>query len=177
MLLLLTIFGGFPLLKNKGELMMKQSKLTVFLRIAITAALYAALTLAIAPLSYGAVQFRISEVLTLLCFYRKDYCYALILGCAISNLFSPLGAWDMLFGVASTVFTVVGMRYVKNLWIASLLPALSMVFIGWELALLGTPFWLSFLTAAIGEIGVVTVIGVPLFKTLEKNRHFKETVL
>ena len=157
--------------------MMKQTNLSVFLRIAITAALYVALTLAIAPLSYGAVQFRLSEILTLLCFYRKDYCYALILGCAISNLFSPLGALDLVFGVASTVFTVVGMRYVKNIWAASLLPAVSMVFIGWELSLLQMPFWFSFLTAALGEIGVVTVIGVPLMKCLEKNRFFQKTVL
>ena len=155
---------------------MKKSNLTALLRIAITAALYVALTLAIAPLSYGAVQFRISEVLTLLCFYKKDYCYALILGCFISNLFSPFPL-DIVFGVASTVFTVVGIRYSKNLWIASLFPALSMVFIGWELVYVGMPFWYSFLTAALGEIGVVTVIGVPLFKTVEKNRFFRETIL
>lgn len=156
---------------------MKKTNLTAFLRIAVTAALYVALTLAIAPLSYGAVQFRISEVLTLLCFFKKDYCYSLILGCFISNLFSPLGALDLIFGVASTVFTVVGMRYVKNIWAASLFPALSMVFIAWELVYLGLPFWYSFLTAALGEIAVVTMIGVPLFKTLQKNRFFKETVL
>lgn len=156
---------------------MKQTNLSAFVRICVTAALYVALTLAIAPLSYGAVQFRISELLTLLCFYRKDYCYGLILGCAISNLFSPLGALDLIFGVASTVFTVVGMRYVKNIWAASLLPAISMVFIAWELSLLQMPFWFSFFTAALGEIGVVTVIGVPLFKALEKNSFFKKTVL
>ena len=156
--------------------MMKKSNLSAFLRIAVCAALYVALTVTLAPLSYGAVQFRISEVLTLLCFFKKDYCYALILGCFISNLFSPLPL-DIVFGVASTVFTVVGMRYVKNIWAASLMPALSMVFIAWELALLGMPFWFSFLTAAFGEIGVVTVIGVPLFKGLEKNRFFQKTVL
>lgn len=155
---------------------MKKSNLNALLRIAITATLYVVLTLVIAPLSYGAVQFRISEVLTLLCFFKKDYCYALILGCFISNLFSPFPL-DIVFGVASTVFTVVGIRYSKNLWVASLYPALSMFFIGWELVYVGMPFWYSFLTAALGEIGVVTIIGVPLFKTLEKNRFFRETVL
>lgn len=157
--------------------MMKQSALRAFMRISVTAALYVALTLAVAPLSYGAVQFRLSEVLTLLCFFKKDYCYALILGCAISNLFSPLGVLDLIFGVASTVFSVVGMRTVKNIWVASLFPAISMVFIAWELSLLNMPFWYSFLTAALGEVVVVTAIGVPLFKALRKNRFFKETVL
>ncbi len=156
--------------------MMKRTNLSAFVRICVTAALYVALTLAIAPLSYGAVQFRLSEVLTLLCFYRKDYCYALILGCFISNLFSPYPL-DIIFGVASTVFSVAGMRYVKNIWAASFFPALSMVFVAWELAYVGMPFWYSFLTAAFGEIVVVTIIGVPLFKTMEKNRFFRETVL
>lgn len=157
--------------------MMKQSALRAFMRISVTAALYVALTLAVAPLSYGAVQFRLSEVLTLLCFFKKDYCYALILGCAISNLFSPLGVLDLIFGVASTVFSVVGMRTVKNIWVASLFPAISMVFVALELSLLNMPFWYSFLTAALGEVVVVTAIGVPLFKALRKNRFFKETVL
>lgn len=156
---------------------MKQSALRAFLRVSVTAALYVALTLAVAPLSYGAVQLRISEVLTLLCFFKKDYCYALILGCAISNLFSPLGALDLIFGVASTVFTVVGMRMVRNIWVASLFPAVSMVFVAWELSLLNMPFWYSFITAALGELVVVTAIGVPLFIALFKNRFFRETVL
>jgi len=156
---------------------MKQTGLRAFLRVSVTAALYVALTLAVAPLSYGAVQFRLSEVLTLLCFFKKDYCYALILGCAISNLFSPFGILDVLFGVASTVFTVVGMRYTKNIWIASVLPALSMVFVAWEMTFMGMPFWYSFLTSALGELVVVTAIGVPLFTALKKNRFFRETVL
>ena len=125
---------------------MKQHPLNALVRIAVTAAMYIAVTLAIAPLSFGAVQFRLSEILTLLCFYKKDYCYALILGCAISNLFSPLGMLDMIFGVMSTIFSVVGIRYCKNLWTASLFPTFSMVFIAWEFALTGASFWFTFLT-------------------------------
>ena len=43
-------------------------------RLALIAALYAAMTLAVPGLSFGAIQFRFSEILVLLCFYRKDYC-------------------------------------------------------------------------------------------------------
>lgn len=157
--------------------MKKNSNLNRLCRMAITAAIYVALTLAIAPISYGAIQFRLAEVLTLLCFYRKDSCYALILGCAIANLFSPLGPIDLIFGVLSTIFSVVCIRYCKKLWIASLFPTISMIFIATELTLLGEPFWFSLLTTAIGEFGVVTVVGVPLFRLLEKNRFFKENIL
>lgn len=156
---------------------MKNRNLTTLVRMAAAAAIYVAVTLSVAPLSFGAVQFRLSEVLTLLCFYKTEYCYALILGCAISNLFSPLGMLDMFFGVMSTVFSVVGIRYCKKLWTASLFPTISMVFIAWELALIGEPFWFSLLTTAIGEFTVVTLLGVPLFTYLQRNRFFRETIL
>ena len=48
-------------------------------RLALVAALYAALTLALPGLSFPAIQFRFSEILVLLCFYRKDYSISLIL--------------------------------------------------------------------------------------------------
>ncbi len=156
---------------------MKQNKLSDFTRIAVVAAIYAALTLGIAPLSYGAVQLRFAEMLTLLCFYRKEYGIALIFGCAISNLFSPLGMLDMIFGVASTVFAVVTIPHVKKLWIASLFPTISMGFIAWELWILGSPFWFSLLTCALGEFVVVSLLGVPVFTLLQNNRFFRKTVL
>lgn len=156
---------------------MKRNNLSDFVRIAVVAAIYTALTLGIAPLSYGAIQLRFAEILTLLCFYRKEYGISLIIGCAISNLFSPLGMLDMIFGVASTVFAVVLMPRVKHLLIASFFPTISMVFIAIELALLKSPFWFSLLSCGIGEFLVVTGMGVPIFSLLEKNRFFRESVL
>ncbi len=156
---------------------MKQNRLQRLLRVAVTAAVYVTLTVTIAPLSYGAIQLRFAEILTLLCFFNRDYCYALILGCAISNLFSPLGGIDLVFGVASTVFSVVGIRYCKRLFSASLFPTLSMVFIAWEFAIMGAPFWFTFFTAAAGEFLVVSVLGVPLISVLQKNEFFRKTVL
>lgn len=144
-----------------------------FARIAVIAALYAALTVAIAPLSYGAVQFRFAEVLVLLCFYRKDYCYALVLGCFIANWFSPLGYIDVIFGTCSTIFSVITMRYIKNIYIAALMPTVSMFIIAAELWLFaGEPFWISLGTTVLGEFVVVSVVGVILFKILEKNKAF-----
>ena len=63
-------------------------------RLALVAALYAALTLALPGLSFPAIQFRFSEILVLLCFYRKDYSISLILGCFIANCFSPMALMD-----------------------------------------------------------------------------------
>lgn len=148
-------------------------------RLAVVAALYAALTIALSGLSFGPVQFRIAELLTLLCFYRKDYSAALILGCFIANCFSPMALMDMVFGTVATAVAVIPMFYVKNIWVASLLPVISnAVIIALELYIaFKEPLWMSMLTVGAGELMVITIVGCPLFRcVLEKNKHFMELI-
>lgn len=141
-------------------------------RIAIIAALYVGLTYAFSFMSYGGVQFRISEILVLLCFYNRDYCFALILGCIFANIGSPLGYIDLIFGVMSTVFSVVTIRYCKNIYLAAVMPVISMVFVALELTLFlpePSAFILNLATTMGGEAAVM-VVGVIFFKAVEKNR-------
>ena len=58
----------------------------------IVTAIYVVITVLLMPYSFYGIQFRISEALVLLCFYKKDYIIPLTLGCAIANLFSPMMA-------------------------------------------------------------------------------------
>lgn len=136
--------------------------------IGITAALYAVGTMAIAPISYGQVQLRISEVMTLLAFINPIYVPGLVLGCVIANMFSPLGMIDVLFGSFATFLSVYMITKSKNLFIATTWPAIiNGLFIGAELYyVLHLPFWLSAFYVAIGEFIVVTLIGYPLFKII-----------
>lgn len=147
-------------------------------RLALVAALYAAMTLAVPGLSFGAIQFRFSEILVLLCFYRKDYCVSLILGCFIANLFSPFGLYDIIFGTLATAVAVIPMYYVRNIWLASALPVISNgIIVGFELFLCGEPLWFSMGTVAFGELVVVTVIGCPLFRfALERSKPFMQVL-
>ena len=141
-------------------------------RLAVVAALYAALTVVLQPISFGLVQLRLSEILVLLCFYRRDYSVALILGCFIANCFSPMALMDMVFGTLATAIAVLPMYSIKNIWLASLLPVISnAVIIAAELFIaFDQPIWLGMLTVGAGELVVVTVIGCPLFRfVLEKN--------
>lgn len=135
-------------------------------RLAIAAAMYAALTLALPGLSYGGIQVRFSELLVLLCFYRRDYSVSLILGCFIANIFSPMALMDMLFGTLATALAVIPMFSFRNIWLASLLPVITNgVIIAVELYVAyHEPVWLSMLTVAAGELIVCTIIGCPLFK-------------
>ena len=70
--------------KKQGGNMNK--KIKDIARLSLVAAMYIVLTV-INPLSFGAIQFRISEILMFLIFFRKDYSISLIVGCFISNLF------------------------------------------------------------------------------------------
>ncbi len=135
-------------------------------RLAVVTALYAALTVALQPISFGLIQLRISELLVLLCFYRRDYSIALILGCFIANCFSPMALMDMVFGTLATAVAVIPMFSVKNIWLASLLPVVSnALIIPAELYIaFGQPYWLGVLTVGAGELIVVTLVGCPLFK-------------
>lgn len=141
---------------------------------AIIACIYAVLTLAIAPLAYSEVQFRISEVMVFLAFYNRKYIPGLVIGCFLANIPSSLGWMDMVFGTFSTLVVVMTMNKVNNRYTASVLGALiTGVIVGFELHLaFGIPFLINAIYVAIGELGVL-LIGAILFKTIENNPNVK----
>lgn len=148
---------------------MKSSVRSIALQ-AIVAALYVVLTWAIAPLSFGAVQFRFSEIMILLVFVDKRYGPAMILACALANCFSPLGIVDVIFGTLGTFCAVEGIKRSKSLLVASLWPTVFCVIVGLELYWISNlPFFFTTFTIMLGEFAVVTCIGVPVFKALMKN--------
>ena len=61
---------------------------------AVTGAAYAALTMLLAPISYGAIQCRVSEVLCILPFFIPCTAWGLFAGCAIANLLSAAGIFE-----------------------------------------------------------------------------------
>ena len=149
----------------------------------IVAALYVALTLTLSPIAFSAIQFRFAEALILLCFFNKKYSIPLILGCFISNLASPLGWPDIVFGTLATILAVIGVMYSKNIVVASIFPVVcNAVIVGLELTFVfnGSFDWLLFGTnaicVAIGEIVTVSILGVMLFAILRRNEKFMELI-
>ncbi len=154
---------------------MERSKISAkFLVVtAMIAAVYVVMTLAIAPLSFGFIQMRISEVLVLLAFIDKRYIPGLILGCFIANLFSPFGMIDVVFGTACTAAALWGISHSKTLFGASLWPVFCNAFIGVELYILGEcPLFFGMATVAIGEFLAVSCVGYVLFRQIMKNPGF-----
>ena len=142
-------------------------------RTALIAAIYAVVTLAIAPFAYGNIQFRVSEVLVLLAVFDPLYIGGLTLGCLIANLLGPNGPMDVIFGTLATFISVYAIyltgKLIKNykikLLVASIWPTVfNGLIIGWMLnKLYGLPLILSIGEVALGELVVITCIGVPLF--------------
>jgi uncharacterized membrane protein len=62
----------------------------------VLAAAYVVLTWAVAPLSYGPIQFRVSEVLKPAALWHPAFALAFGVGNGIANLYSPFGPWDYL---------------------------------------------------------------------------------
>ena len=146
---------------------------------AIIAALYAVITLVLAPISYGPIQFRVSEIMVLLAFFDPFYIVGLTLGCFIANVLGPNGLADIIFGTLATFISVYAVsiteRFVKSkktsLIIASLWPTIfNGVIVGWMLNYIYQfPLVLSIWEVAIGEFVVVTIVGVPIVRLLQNK--------
>ena len=140
---------------------------------AIVAALYAVLTWVLAPISYGPIQFRISEILVLLVFFNPKYAYAIILGCFVSNTTSSLGWYDMVFGTLATTLAVLPMIKTKKIGVASIFPVISnALIVSFELWLAfkeAGVFWFNVGTIALGEAVVLFGIGIPFYLGLSNN--------
>lgn len=151
--------------------------------ISIVAALYVALTYIFGFISFGEIQFRIAEILMLLCFFNRKYTISLVIGCLLANLFSPYGIIDVLFGTLATFIACLGLMLFnkKHLFIASLMVPIGNIIVGIEIAIINSftliPALLTILWVFIGEFVVVCIIGVPLIKLLMKNDKFEELVL
>ncbi|HHX21630.1 MAG TPA: QueT transporter family protein [Clostridiales bacterium] len=136
----------------------------------VIAALYIVLTAMFAPISFGEVQFRISEALTLLPVLWPVSVPGLFVGCFFSNLLFGQPWQDVVFGsLATLIAAVLTHRLRKNIYLAALMPVVvNGLVIGLMLSLLyQLPLFMTILTVSLGEAGVCYVLGVPLIKVLK----------
>ncbi|MEG0051423.1 MAG: QueT transporter family protein [Terrisporobacter sp.] len=147
--------------------------------VGIVAAIYASITLAFSFISYGSIQFRISEILMFLPVLGKEYIIALTLGCFLANVIGPYGVPDIIFGTLATLISAylvyTTAKLLKNnkytLLIASFWPTIiNALVIGWELdKFFGVPFTLGALQVGFGQFVVITLVGLPVFKMVNNK--------
>lgn len=174
--------------------MMSSSKKVLFIaQSAVIAALYAVLTYLSASmnLAYGSVQFRFSEALTILPVFTPAAVPGLALGCFLSNLGSPFGIIDWVFGTGASLLAALGtlavskFRYRGVPLLAPLPPVIANgVLVGLELSFFSEAAVFSFgnfssaafaagaLSIGLGELAVCYGLGLPLIIVLQKMRLF-----
>lgn len=92
----------------------------------VIAALYAVLTLLLAPVSFGVVQVRISEALCVLGLFTPSAIPGLTIGCFIANLLGPNGIVDALLGALASLVGALGMYFLrKKMYLAPLVNVVS----------------------------------------------------
>lgn len=167
---------------------MNKKKVNFVVLAGIIAAAYVVLTFVANALNiaYGPIQFRVSEVMTILPILTPAAIPGLTIGCFIANLGSPYGAVDIICGTFATFLAAVLTYYSRKITIKNL-PVLSMFFpvivnaiiIGLEITLLMpegfklTAFLITAFQISLGQLVVCYGLGIPLYFTLKKSNFEK----
>ena len=151
--------------------MNKNTKLLV--QAAAIAAVYVVLTMVFAPISFGEIQVRISEALTILPFFTPAAIPGLFVGCLVGNILGGAILPDIIFGsLATLIGAVISWLVRKNRYLVPVPPIVSNTLIipfvlrfGYGINL---PIPMMMLTVGIGEVVSCGVIGLILLFALEK---------
>ncbi|MDR1471047.1 MAG: QueT transporter family protein [Synergistaceae bacterium] len=138
---------------------------------AAIAALYVVVVLIFEPISFGPVQFRAAEAMTLLPLLWFEAIPGLFVGCMIANVFGGMGLWDIFLGSAATLIAAVLTYTAPNRALAAAAPvAVNGIIVGWYLSFIADmPVLLSMLYVAFGEATACFALGLPLIKLLENS--------
>ena len=155
-------------MKNKSTLFLAQG--------AMIAAVYVVLTLVFAPISYGEVQVRVSEALTVLPFFTPAAVPGLFVGCLIANILGGAILPDIIFGSIATLLGAFGTYLLrkKNRFLAPIPPIVAntvivpfVLYYGYGVNL---PIPFMMLTVGAGEVISCGVLGLIAQTVLMKYR-------
>ncbi len=165
----------------------KHDKLNYIIHSALIAAIYVGLTFLsnIFNLAYGPIQFRISEVLTILPTFTPAAIPGLTIGCFIAN-FASFNILDIIFGSFATLFAAILTYLLRNIkfknipYLAFLPPILINAFIiGLEIAIFFLPegfhlygFLISAIQVGVGQTLVCYGLGIPFYIIVSKYSIF-----
>ncbi len=154
---------------------MKENKTRSLVHGALIASIYVVLTIAFRPISFGPIQFRISEALCVLPFFTAAAIPGVTIGCLISNMIGGAVLMDVVFGTLATLIGAIGSRLLRgNRYLVSIPPILSnTLIIPWVLKYAyGSEdlVWYMMITIGIGEILAIGVLGQCLISVLARYR-------
>lgn len=136
---------------------------------ALIGALYVLLTIAFAPVSFGLVQLRVSEALTVLPYFTSAAVPGLFVGCLLSNLVMGAPVYDVAFGSLATLLAALLTRALAkraaSRWLAPAPPIImnglivgAVLSFGYELG----GYWICVAAVAAGEAVAAYALGMPI---------------
>lgn len=143
---------------------------------AVIAAIYIVLTLIFHPISFGPIQFRISEALCVLPFFTPAAVPGLVIGCFLSNLLAGAMSMDVIFGSLATFIGALGSYGLRKSKFLVLLPPIlsNALIIPWVLRYAygsADMIPVAMVTVGLGEILAVGVLGSILLGALERYKY------
>lgn len=144
-------------------------------RAAIIAAIYAILTIALAPISSGLIQCRVSEALCVLPYFTFSAVPGLFIGCLLANLLTGAPLYDVVFGSLATLLAAYLTCLLRNRASKYLSPLPSVVVNALVVGALlvyvydvGVGYWIAAGYVAIGQAIACFAIGLPLMSLLTR---------
>ncbi len=157
---------------------MKKMTVKDLARGAIIAAIYALLTIFLAPISSGLIQCRVAEALCVLPYFTFTAVPGLFIGCLVANLLTGAAIYDVVFGSLATLAAAYTTYWMRNRAPKYLAPLPSVVFNALVVGALlvyvydvGVSFLVAAAYVAIVEAVACFVIGLPLLSLLERFRE------
>ena len=147
------------------------------------AAIYVVLSISTQPISFGPVQCRVAEALTVLPFLEPLCTVGLAVGCLLANLLGGAGILDIVFGTLATVLAGLLSSKMPKSWLAPLPPVvLNGLIVGAVLTTVSVTaenffptFWLYAGEVALGELAACGILGLPLLKVVGRTGLFPKT--
>ena len=156
---------------------MKNKKALFITQAAVIAALYVVLVVVFNYISFGPIQFRVAEALTILPYFTPAAIPGLFIGCILANVIGGAVIWDIIFGSIATLIGAVFTYLLKNKskFLAPLPPVLAnTIIVPWVLKYAygaEEMVWFMAVTVGIGEILACYVLGMILLFALNKVRR------
>lgn len=156
---------------------MKDNKVRFLAQGAMIAAVYVALTVVFAPISFSEIQVRVAEALTILPVFTPAAIPGLFIGCLIGNIAGGAVVPDIIFGTLATLIGAFGTWKLRRAhpFLAPVPPILANTVIvpfvlkyAYEVPL-PVPFMM--LTVGAGEILSCGVLGMLLYYALRSRRE------
>ncbi len=142
---------------------------------AIIAAVYALLTIFLAPISSGLIQCRVAEAMCVLPYFTVAAVPGLFIGCVLANLLTGAPVYDVVFGSLATLlaaFVTYLMRKRAPKWLAPLPSVVINALVVGALLVyvyeVGVGFWAAAGYVAVGQAVACFALGLPLMKLLER---------